>query len=603
MGTYTDFAPTQRFWISLAMAPDGSAVAYVADAGGQLNLVVQDRDGAPGRPLTQGTDWSVRQVAWSPDSGTLFFTADRDGDEYFQVFSVRRDGTDQRQLTDAPKAAHYLAPDPVSPDGRWLAYAGNDREPTDQDVLLRDLATGDVRRLVDTGGFLEPGHWSPDSTALTVQDASSNVDIAVMVARLDGSVTPLLDGRPGQHLSVGWSQGDEAVVLRSNLDRDFMALVRVSVPDGEATYLDEPDWDVEHAALVAGGRAAVVSVNADGVSRLRVVELSSGSAVDGPVPDVPAGTIEAMSVAADGGTIAVLMATGTGPDNVALVDLRLPQFEWLTDSRPAVADPSEFVEPELVHFPTHDGRDIPAYLYRPDGPGPVGVVLSIHGGPEYQERPAYNYNGFYQYLLSRGVAVLAPNVRGSTGYGTAYQKLIHHDWGGDELKDLDYAHRYLTEQAWVDPARIGVFGGSFGGFATLSCVSRLPGRWAAAVALFGPSNLVTFASSVPPTWRRLMAEWVGDVETERDFLLARSPISYADDIDTPLFVIQGANDQRVVPAESDQIVERLRERGVDVRYDVYPDEGHGFAKRANEAKALSDSAEFLLGYLADPGTG
>lgn len=597
MSRYTDFAPTQRFWPSLAMAPDGSAVAYVADAGGQLNLVVQDRDGGPGRPLTQGTDWSVRQVAWSPDSATLFFTADQDGDENFQVFSVRRDGTDQRQLTDAPKAAHYLAPDPVSPDGRWLAYAGNDREPADQDVLLRELATGDVRRLVDTGGFLEPGHWSSDSTALTVQDFRNNTDVGVMVARLDGSVTRLLVGRPGQHLSVGWSADGDAVVLRTDLDRDFMALARISVPDGEVTWLDEPDWDVEEASLVAGGKVAVVSVNVDGVSRLRALDLSSGGVNDRPVPDVPAGTIEAMSVAADGGLVAVLMATGTGPDNVAVVDLHDSTFDWLSDSRPQTADPSGLVEPELVHFPTHDGLEIPAYLYRPRGPGPFGVVLSIHGGPEYQERPAYNYNGFYQYLLSRGIAVLAPNVRGSTGYGTAYQKLIHHDWGGDELKDFDHAHRYLATQDWVDPERIGVYGGSFGGFATLSCVSRLPGRWAAAVVLFGPSNLVTFASSVPPTWRRLMAEWVGDVETEQDFLLERSPITYADDIDTPLFVIQGANDQRVVQAESDQIVERLRERGVDVRYDVYPDEGHGFAKRANEAKALSDAAEFLVGYL------
>jgi Tol biopolymer transport system component len=256
MGTYTDFAPTQRFWNAVAMAPDGSAVAYVADAGGQLNLVVQDSDGSAGRPLTQGTDWSVRQVAWSPDSATLFFTADRDGDENFQVFSVRRDGTDQRQLTDAPKAAHYLAPDPVSPDGRWLAYAGNDREPADQDVLLRDLDSGDVRRLVDTGGFLEPGHWSPDSTAVTVQDARSNTDIGVMVARVDGSVSPLLAGRPGQHLSVGWSAGGDAIVLRTDLDRDFMALVRVSVPDGEVTWLDEPEWDIEHATVDAGAGSA-----------------------------------------------------------------------------------------------------------------------------------------------------------------------------------------------------------------------------------------------------------------------------------------------------------------------------------------------------------
>ena len=609
MASYSDYAPTQRFWPALATAPDGTAVAYVADAGGQLNLVVQDRDAGSGRPLTHGTDWSVRQVAWSLDSRTLFFTADRDGDEYFQVFSVRRDGTDQRQLTDAPKAAHYLAPDPVSPDGRFLAYAGNDREPTDQDVLLRDLGSGEVRRLVDSGGFLEPGHWSSDSGALTVQEARSNTDVAVSVARLDGTVTPLLEGRPGKHVSVGWLPGDRHVVLRTDLDRDFMALVRVSVDDGTVTWLHDPGWDVEHAALVAGGTRAVVSVNVDGVSRLSSVDLpAAGPGAGHAVHGVPAGTVDALSAASDGGSVAVLMATGARPENVGIVDLtdgHEPGHEplrWLTGSRPQAADPAGLVEPELVHYPTHDGREIPAYLFRPAGAGPHGVLLSIHGGPEFQERPRYSYSGFYQYLLSHGVAVLAPNVRGSTGYGTAYQKLIHHDWGGDELKDFEHAHRWLSQQDWVDSARIGVFGGSFGGFATLSCVSRLPGRWAAAVSIVGPSNLVTFASAVPPTWRRLMAAWVGDVETERDFLLERSPITYADDIDTPLFVIQGANDQRVVQSESDQIVERLRERGVDVRYDVYPDEGHGFAKRANEAKAFSDSAEFLLGYLAADAT-
>ncbi|MGH3262077.1 MAG: alpha/beta hydrolase family protein, partial [Trebonia sp.] len=141
--------------------------------------------------------------------------------------------------------------------------------------------------------------------------------------------------------------------------------------------------------------------------------------------------------------------------------------------------------------------------------------------------------------------------------------------------------RYLRTLDWVDPSRLGVFGASFGGFAALSCLSRLPSLWAAGVSIVGPSNLLTFVKAVPPTWRRLMAAWVGDAETEQDFLLARSPVTYADDITAPLFVIQGANDPRVVKSESDQIVERLRARGVDVRYDVYDDEGHGFTKRTN----------------------
>jgi dipeptidyl aminopeptidase/acylaminoacyl peptidase len=194
--------------------------------------------------------------------------------------------------------------------------------------------------------------------------------------------------------------------------------------------------------------------------------------------------------------------------------------------------------------------------------------------------------------------VLAPNVRGSTGYGTPYQRLILRDFGGAELGDFEAAAKYLRGLDWVDPERIGVFGGSFGGFATLSCLSRLPEYWACGVSIVGPSNLVTFARSVPPTWRPLIAAWVGDPDTEADFLMSRSPVTYAGAIQAPLFVIQGANDPRVVKAESDQIVEALRGRGVEVKYDVYEDEGHGFTKRENEAKAMGDTAEFLIAHLA-----
>ena len=153
-------------------------------------------------------------------------------------------------------------------------------------------------------------------------------------------------------------------------------------------------------------------------------------------------------------------------------------------------------------------------------------MVSIHGGPQAQERPIYN--GLYQYLVSRGIAVLATNIRGSTGYGKTYQGLIQRDWGGGDVKDWDHAVKWLHEQAWVDPERIGVFGGSYGGFASLSCVTRLPDHWAAGVDIFGPSNLVTFAKAVPPTWRRFMASEIGDPETEVDFLLERSPITYVE---------------------------------------------------------------------------
>jgi dipeptidyl aminopeptidase/acylaminoacyl peptidase len=218
-------------------------------------------------------------------------------------------------------------------------------------------------------------------------------------------------------------------------------------------------------------------------------------------------------------------------------------------------------------------------------------VLSIHGGPEAQEHPVYN--PLYQYLLSRGVAVLATNIRGSTGYGKTYQRLVQRDWGGGDMQDWEHAVKWLHGQKWVDPDRIGVFGGSYGGFAVLTCVTRLPDYWAAAVDIFGPSNLITAAKAVPPTWRRMMKRFMGDPEEDAEMLRERSPMTYIENVKAPLLVIQGAKDPRVVKGESDQLVEKLRELGRDVEYVVFEDEGHGFTKRQNEITALKLSAEFL----------
>jgi len=266
---------------------------------------------------------------------------------------------------------------------------------------------------------------------------------------------------------------------------------------------------------------------------------------------------------------------------------------------PAGVTPSRLVEPTLVRYPTFDGREIPGYLYRPTGAtDPVGVVISIHGGPAAQERPVYRYEGVYQYLLDRGVGVFAPNVRGSYGYGKSYLQLVYRDWGGGDLRDCDAATRYLHGLDWVDPDRIALWGGSYGGFVALSCVSRYPDwNWAAAAVDFGPSNLVSLAKASPPTWRSKVAAVIGDWETDAEFLISRSPVTYADNIRTPLFITQGENDPRVPRSESDQIVDRLRDRDVEVQYLVFPDEGHGFTKTGNQVKATSEAADFLLAHM------
>jgi dipeptidyl aminopeptidase/acylaminoacyl peptidase len=596
--TFEQFAATRRYQPALSFSPDGSEIAYSTNTSGQFNLWRQSSDGGYPHQITTFSDQAVRSLAWSPDGATIVFRADHQGNERHQIYRVPARGGRPEQLTDAPQVQHHLGGMPWSPDGSSILYNGNDREPADQDVLVQNVETGEVRRVMQSGGLLFGLSWSPDGRKIAVMHAKSNTSIDGYLLDVESSeakhLTPL--DVEMRFVPSAWAADGSGFYVLTDEDREHVGLAFYDLAAARYRWVETPEWDVEHVTASKDGRYLVWSLNEDGYSRLYVRRLDTGEMVD--LPDMPAGAIESMTMTTDGSKLAMLLHRADHPAEIYVVDVDAGTVARLTYGFLGGIDENDLIQPEIIRYATHDGRDIPALLYRPKGDGPFGIVLSIHGGPESQERPNYAYNGLYQYWLSRGIGVLAPNVRGSTGYGKTYQKLIHRDWGGAELKDFEEAVKYLHALDWVDPERIGVFGGSFGGFATLSCVSRLPDYWAAAVDIIGPSNLVTFAKAVPPTWRRLMAQWVGDPETEVDFLMERSPITYVDQIKAPLFIIQGANDPRVVKPESDQIVEKLRARGVDVRYDVYEDEGHGFTKRENELRALKDVAEFMEGYLA-----
>jgi dipeptidyl aminopeptidase/acylaminoacyl peptidase len=594
--TFEQFTAIRRYQNTLAFSPDGSEIAYSVNTSGQYNLWRQSSNGGFPHQLTLSGSQAVREIAWSPDGSMLAFTADNDGDEFTKVYRIPARGGQPESIATQPQVQYGLQG--WSPDGRYMAYAGNDRTPTDQDVILREAESGETLRPELGSGLWAPTFWSPDSKGLLVLDFKSNTDTDLHLHDVESGTSRLLTEHEGEifFMPVGWAADGSGFYLVSNEGREFNGLAFARIDDGSREWVETPEWDIENAAVSSDGRWLVWAVNEDGYSRLYTRDLTA----DGEARQIamPEGVLGTMTLSRMGDRLGLLWQQATHPAEVFVVDLVSGVATQITEGFLGGLRDDEMTPPELIRYPTFDGKEIPAFLYRPAHvSGKMPVLLSIHGGPEAQERPQYMYTGFYQYLASRGIAVLAPNVRGSTGYGKTYQTLIHHDFGGDELKDFEAAARYLQAQDWVDSDRIGIYGGSFGGFATLSCISRLPDYWAVAVDLVGPSNLVTFAKAVPPTWRRMMAKWVGDPETEVDFLMERSPVTYVDQIKTPLFVIQGANDPRVVKPESDQIVARLRERGVDVRYDVYEDEGHGFTKRENEIKAFRDMADFLEQHL------
>jgi dipeptidyl aminopeptidase/acylaminoacyl peptidase len=598
------FMAYRRFSAGLAFSPDAEHVYFVSNISGQFNLWRVRVGGGWPEQLTAFTDDTVRIIGVSPTDGTVVFCADHDGDEFHQIYLLDPEGGWPEKITEDPEVQHYVGPDSFSPDGTKLAYAANARTPTDMEVWVRELASGDVRPVFGEGMYAFPGPWSPDGTKLVAVELRNNSDSSIHVVDLESGDTN--EATPheeeGLYIPGPWKADGSGFYFLSDEGREFRGIAFYDVAAGRHEWVEAPERDIDEISASRDGRVFAWLVNDDGWDRLRLRDTETGR--DLAEPQLPEGARPHLTgfqppiaLSLDGSRAAVILSGPRRPPEVYVVDTATGEGDAVTQSWIGGGIPEdELADVELISYPTFDGRDIPAWLYRPRAAeGRVPVVLAIHGGPEAQERPLYN--PLYQYLAARGIAVMATNIRGSTGYGKTYQRLIQRDWGGGDLKDWDHAVRWLQEQEWVDAEHIGVWGGSYGGFAVLTCVTRLPDYWAAAVDIFGPYNLITFAKAVPPTWRRMMKRFVGDPDEDADLLRERSPMTYIENAKAPLLVIQGAKDPRVVKGESDQLVEKLRSLGRTVDYVVFDDEGHGFTKRKNELTTMRASAEWLEKYL------
>jgi dipeptidyl aminopeptidase/acylaminoacyl peptidase len=596
---FEQFFAYRRLFPVAQLTPDGERVLFVSNISGQFNLWAVELDGGWPEQLTTFADNSVRGVAMRED-GTILFHADHDGDEFHQLYRIPAEGGWPEQLTDRAQVQHELSPASWAPDGKSFAFSSNMRTPTDGEVFIWREGEDEPRYMFGEGKYAFAVGFSPDGTKLMAVEFRSNTDTSIWVIDVDSgdAVEATPHESDAKFLPGPWKRDGSGFYVVTDEGREFSGLAFHSLATGTREWIETPERDIEDLAGSDDGRVLAWIENDDGWATVHVRDLERG--VDLPAPRLPKGAVSVLgsglSLSHDGSRLAVVWDEPTRPAEVFVADTATGDALPVTESRAAGLSSLDLREPELIRYESFDGRQIPAWLYRPDGDGPAPFGVLIHGGPEAQERPTYR--PYVQYLLSRGIGVLATNIRGSTGYGKTYQKLIHHDWGGGDLEDWRHAAEWLRAQPFVDADRLAVFGGSYGGFATLTCVTRLPEYWRAAVDIVGPSNLVTFVRAVPPQWLRFMAQWVGDPDTEEDFLRERSPITYVDQVQAALLVIQGAKDPRVVKSESDQMVERLRDLGREVEYVVFDDEGHGFTRYANEVRAYRLTCEWLESHLA-----
>ncbi len=571
---------------SPSFSPDGARLAFLCDITGVPQVWSVPVAGGWPDQLTFYPE-RVSALEYAPAGDRLVFGMDAGGNERQGLYSLTPGGEEVAPLATNPAVIHGWGA--WSPDGAQIAYASNARDPRFFDIYVRPL-DGEPRLVYRHDGTNNVRDWRPDGRALLLERRNGSLDNDLLLLDLDSGEARLLTAHEGEALHAGARFAGDAIVLTTNRDREFMAPARLDPATGRLDLIAEHSWDAEEIVADAADRFVAYTVNEDGYSRLYL----AGDRA--PVGGLPDGVIAGLRLAPDGATLAFALYGPTRNANIWTLDIATRQARQVTNaSRAGIADEALSV-PRLVHYPSFDGLAIPAFLYLPHGvAGPVPVVLHVHGGPEGQARPILNPT--IQYLAHRGFGVLATNVRGSTGYGKTFTHLDDVRKRMDSVADLEAAVRWLKASGTARPDAIAVMGGSYGGFMTLSAVTTYPDLWAAAVCTVGIANFVTFLEQTGPWRRKLRESEYGNLEDDREFLEAISPINHVDRITAPLLVIHGANDPRVPVGEAEQIVESLRARGREVGYLRYEDEGHGLVKLPNRIHAAEATAAFLDRFL------
>jgi len=544
--------------------------------------------------------------ARSPQSAVasgFVFLKDVGGNENAQLYWYDTGTRAVRMLTDG-KGLHGGAV--WSHDGRRVAFHGTGRDGVSYDLFLAEPANNVPPRLIYNGfkknwSVLD---WSPDDTKLLVRNfVSANESHLYVLDIASAALTPVSEGsEPASVAQALFTAEGRGVYLVTNRDSEFEQLRRVDLATGAVeTLTAHIPWDIEELARTNDGRYLAWVANVDGVSRLTVVNLSTHSEILPPLPD---GQIGRIAFDRTGKRLGLSLESPQAPRDVFVLEVERNALVRYTKSEAGPVDPLQFVPAELVRYPTFDrtngkNRQIAAFVFRPRTPGPHPVFIDIHGGPESQYAPGFN--AFTQFLVRElGFTVIAPNVRGSTGYGKSFMNLDNGEDREDSVKDIGALLVWIGLQKDLDAKSVFVAGGSYGGYMSLASMVNFSDRLRGGIDVVGISNFVTFLESTSAYRRDLRRPEYGDerLPRMRGYLQRISPLTNAQRIAKPLLVVQGLNDPRVPASESQQMVAKIRARGGEVWYLAAKDEGHGFRKKSNRDFYQRTIVTFLEKQLA-----
>ena len=581
-----------------AFNADGSKVLASSDASGVFNAVTMTADGTV-TPITSSASDANFAQTFFPADDRILVSADQGGNELNHVFVVAEDGT----MTDLTPGENLKASFAGwHEDGEVFYVVTNERDASAFDIYAYNVDDYERELVFENTEGLAPGDISPDGRWLTLDKAISSADSDIYLVDLqsDDQEAVLITEHEGDiaYTTYGFNADSTELVFATNEFGEFNQAHSHNLETGEKAPLIEADWDVSFVSYSPSGRYRVHAINNDALSELTITDTTSGEAV--ALPGVPDGEIGQIRFSRDESEAAFGVNTDTSPFNLYWATLG-EEATRLTDALNPEIDEANLVTATIERFDSFDSVIIPGVLYKPkqaSAETPVPALVLVHGGPGGQS--TRGYSAMVQHLVNHGYAIYAANNRGSSGYGKTFFHMDDRRHGEEDLNDIVAAGDHLRSMDWVDAEKVGVMGGSYGGYMTAAALTFHPEAFDVGVNIFGVTNWVRTLESIPPWWgsfRDALYDEMGDPATDAERHRAISPLFHASNVTKPMLVVQGANDPRVLQVESDELVAAVRENDVPVEYVVFPDEGHGFLRRENRITASNAYIEFLDTHL------
>jgi len=582
-----------------AFSPDGSALLVSSDETGVFNAYRLPVDGSPATPLTSSEDNAVFAVSWFPHDERILYTFDGGGNELNHVVVRELDGS-IRDLTPGESVKAQFAG--WSDDSEGFYVMTTERNQTSFD-LYRYSADDYSREMVYENPGFQISDISGDGRWLALDKPRTSADSDVYVVDLQSAdKEPVLvtehDGNI-EHSTFLIQSDNQHLVYGTNEHGEFRQAWRLDLDSGEKSAYVVANWDVSYVGNSRSGQYLTYGVNVDARTEVTVRDLESNAVVD--LPKLPPGEFRSVRFSPDESHIALIVNADNSPSNIHIIDLDESNARQLTSALSSEIDPAHLVMSEVIRYKSFDGLEIPSILYKPHGASadnPVPGLVLVHGGPGGQTRTGYR--AMVQHLVNHGYAVLGANNRGSSGYGKTFYHLDDRRHGEEDLQDIVYGRKYLESLDWIDGEKVGVIGGSYGGYMVAAALAFEPEAFDVGIDIFGVTNWVRTLESIPPWWesfKESLYDEMGDPATDAERHRRISPLFHAGNIVKPTLVIQGSNDPRVLQVESDELVAAIQANEVPVEYVVFPDEGHGFRKKVNQITASNAYVKFLDEYL------